>query len=163
MAAKKASRENSLCCMVLIVVALSAACCSASPAASAMDANLAKKWAYATRCDSGHFLSVDLHQQKNHVAGEWSEGTNARGGGGKLEGDMRNGKLYVRYCSDDGGAGYDACPTFSGEEDYFVLEQGALVRYQKFGSEYKRDVALRPDVEGQQIPAEECAGTESGS
>ncbi|SON95881.1 Secreted protein (fragment) [Xanthomonas citri pv. fuscans] len=76
---------------------------------------------------------------------------------------MRNGKLYVRDCSDDGGAGHDACSTFSGEEDYFVLEQGALVRYQKFGSGYRRDVALRPDVEGQQIPAEECAGTESGS
>ncbi|MEA9740011.1 hypothetical protein VDF74_13725 [Xanthomonas campestris pv. raphani] len=159
---KKGSRQITR-CMVLTAIALSAACSNASPPASAVGAKFAKKWVYATQCDSGHFLSLDLHQQNSHVTGDWSEGTDARGGGGKLEGDVRNGKLYVRYCSDDGEAGYEACPKFSGEEDHFVLEQGNLVRYQKFGAEYKRDVLLRPDVQGQQIPAEECADTESGS
>ncbi|WIX26977.1 hypothetical protein PUV44_10995 [Xanthomonas arboricola pv. corylina] len=50
-----------------------------------------------------------------------------------------------------------------GEEDYFVLEKGALVRYQKFGDTYKRDVALHPDIKGKQIPSETCADTESDS
>ncbi|UIX75629.1 hypothetical protein ABFO19_03130 [Xanthomonas citri pv. glycines] len=163
MTAQKKVSKQIMRCMVMAAIALSSACSNASPPTSPVGAKFAKRWAYATQCDSGHFLSLDLHQQRNHVTGEWSEGTNLRGGGGKLEGDVRNGKLYVRYCSDDGEAGYEACPKFSGDEDYFVLEQGALVRYQKFGSEYKRDVALRPDVEGQQIPAEKCADTESGS
>lgn len=51
----------------------------------------------------------------------------------------------------------------SREEDYFVLEKGALVRYQKFGNTYKRDVALHPDIKGKQIPSETCADTESDS
>lgn len=76
---------------------------------------------------------------------------------------MRSGKLYVRYCSDDGEAGYEACPNFSGEEDYFVLKKGALVRYQKVGNTYKRDVALLPDTKGKQIPSEACTDMESDS
>ncbi|WP_372191620.1 hypothetical protein ACCQ21_02890 [Xanthomonas axonopodis pv. desmodiigangetici] len=163
MTAQKKVSKQIMRCMVVTAITLSTACSNASPPTSAAGAKFAGKWAYATQCGSGHFLSLDLHQQNNHVRGERSEGTNLRGGGGKLEGDVRNGKLYVRHCSDDGEVGYEACPKFSGEEDYFVLEQEALVRYQKFGSEYKRDVSLRPDVEVQPIPAEKCADTEIGS
>ncbi|WP_115045830.1 hypothetical protein [Xanthomonas arboricola] len=163
MTAQRQLNKKIMRCMSLTVIALSAACSNASPPAGATVGNFANKWAYATACGSGHFLSVDLNQQKSHVTGDWSEGTNARGGGGKLEGDVRSGKLYVRYCSDDGEAGYEACPNFSGEEDYFVLEKGALVRYQKFGNTYKRDVALHPDIKGKQIPSETCADTESDS
>ncbi|MCC8628135.1 hypothetical protein [Xanthomonas vesicatoria] len=149
--------------MSFTVIALSAACSNASPPGGATVGNFANMWAYATACGSGHFLSVDLDQQKSHVTGEWSEGTNARGGGGKLEGDVRSGKLYVRYCSDDGEAGYEACPNFSGEEDYFVLEKGTLVRYQKFGNTHKRDVALHPDANGKQTASGTCVDADSGS
>ncbi|MCC4601831.1 hypothetical protein [Xanthomonas melonis] len=162
-AQRKFKRKEILRCMSLVAVALSAACSNASPPTSARVDDFANKWAYATDCGSGHFLSMDLKQQEAHVTGEWSEGTNARGGGGKLEGDVRSGKLYVRYCSEDGEAGYEACPNFSGEEDYFVLDKGSLVRYQKFGNAYKRDVVLHPDVKGKQIPSETCADTESDS
>ncbi|SON81629.1 Secreted protein (fragment) [Xanthomonas citri pv. fuscans] len=78
---------------------------------------------------------------------------------------MRNGKLYARYRSyrsDDGEAADAACPTFSGNVGYCVLERQALIRYQRFGTGYKRDVARRPDVQVQQLPVETCAHTKSG-
>ncbi|SOO19898.1 hypothetical protein XFF6992_370198 [Xanthomonas citri pv. fuscans] len=45
---------------------------------------------------------------------------------------------------------------------YCVLERRALIRYQRFGTGYKRDVARRPDVQVQQLPVETCAHTKSG-
>lgn len=162
MTAQRKFNKKIMRCMSLTVVALSAACSNASPPAGATVGNFANKWAYATACGSGHFLSVDLNQQKSHVTGEWSEGTNARGGGGKLEG------MCVAESSTFATAAMMArqamrhVPTFR-EEDYFVLEKGALVRYQKFGDTYKRDVALHPDIKGKQIPSETCADTESDS
>ncbi|MFO3707295.1 hypothetical protein ACI6Q5_20505 [Xanthomonas codiaei] len=113
-AQRRFTKKEIVRCMAVTAIALSAACADASPLAGARVDNFANKWASATACGSGHFLSMELEQQNAHVTGAWSEGTNARGGGGKLQGDVRSGQLYVRYCSDDGEAGYAACPNFSG-------------------------------------------------
>jgi len=131
---------------------------SCSTAASgAKVPQFAGKWAYAKKCDSGHYLGLDLQQSGDRVSGDWSEGTNSRGSDGKLEGQVRGDKLYVRYCSDDGEVGYAACPEFSGDEDYFRLDAGKLVRYQKNGSSYRPGVALHPDGPGKEVPFDnEC-------
>ncbi|WP_244298149.1 hypothetical protein [Xanthomonas prunicola] len=136
--------------LLSVAMVLATSCSSAAPAAKAP--SFSGTWGYAKKCDSGHFLGITLEQHGNHVTGDWSEGTNSRGGDGKLEGDMREAKLYVRYCSDDGEAGYSACPVFSGNEDYFIFENGTLVRYQKYGSRYERDVVLHPSKKGQEVP-----------
>ncbi|QNH22922.1 hypothetical protein HEP73_03871 [Xanthomonas sp. GW] len=129
---------------------LTAACSSAASAAKVPP--FAGKWGYAKKCDLGHYLGLDLQQSGDRVSGDWSEGTNARGSDGRLEGRVRGNKLYVRYCSDDGEVGYAVCPEYSGAEDYFLIEQETLVRYQKYGSSYRRGVALHPDRPGKEVP-----------
>lgn len=136
--------------LLLAATVLISGCSSAAPATQI--SQFAGKWAYAKKCDSGHFLGLDLQQNGDRVSGDWSEGTSAHGSGGKLEGRVREDKLYVRYCSDDGEVGYAACPEFSGNEDYFRIDKGTLVRYQKYGSSYRRDVALHPDGAGKDVP-----------
>ncbi|WP_369934491.1 hypothetical protein [Xanthomonas tesorieronis] len=110
------------------------------------------EWAYAKKCDLGHYLSLHLQQHGDRVTGDWSEGTNVRGSDGQLQGRVRGTTLYVRYCSDDGEKGYAACPAFTGPDDQFRLENGQLVRYEKYGSDYRRTVALHPDIAGKELP-----------
>ncbi|MXV11149.1 hypothetical protein DYQ93_08955 [Xanthomonas sp. LMG 8992] len=131
--------------------------CAGSASASKLPL-FSGEWAYAKRCDLGHYLSLHLKQHGDRVTGDWSEGTNVRGSDGQLQGQVRGGRLYVRYCSDDGERGYATCPAFSGPEDQFQLENGQLVRYEKYGSDYRRTVALYPDIEGKEVPFDQqCA------
>jgi len=124
----------------------------ASSAFASRSAPFSGEWAYAKKCDLGHYLSLHLQQHGDRVTGDWSEATNARGNDGQLQGQVRENVLYVRYCSDDGGKGYAACPAFSGPDDQFRLEGGQLVRYQKYGSDYRRGVALNREVKGSEVP-----------
>jgi hypothetical protein len=143
-------RLLSLHALLFAAMVLVTSCASATHSAKAP--YFSGEWGYAKKCDFGHFIGITLEQRGNRVTGDWSEGTNLRGGDGRIEGEVRGTKLYVRYCSDDGEAGYSACPVFSGSEDYFLLEGEMLVRYQKYGSRYERDVALHPDGEGHEVP-----------
>ena len=125
---------------------------SADAADAADIPQFAGQWGYAKQCGSGHYLGLEIQQSGDRVTGEWREGTNARGGGGKLEGQVRGDKLYLRYCSDDEERGYAACPDYSGAEDYFLIDGETLVRHQKYGSSYRRGVALHPDGPGKKVP-----------
>lgn len=98
-------------------------------------------WSYARSCNQGHYVGMDFKQNGTQVTGDWSIGTDLRGNDGKLLGTVREDKLYVRYCSEDGG-GYEACPKFGDEDDYFVIRNGELVRYQRFGHGYKESMTL---------------------
>jgi hypothetical protein len=119
------------------------------------------EWGYAEKCDSGHYLGLHLQQHGDRVTGDWSEGTNVRGSDGQLQGQVHGAVLYVRYCSDDGEKGYAVCPAFSGPDDQFRLENGQLVRYQKYGSDYRRDVVLHPDIAGKELPFDkDCMDSE---
>lgn len=145
--------------LLFAATVLTTSCSSAASAAKV--SQFAGKWAYAKKCDSGHYLGLDIRQSGDRVSGDWSEGTNARGSDGKLEGQVRGDKLYVRYCSDDGEVGYAACPEYSGAEDYFLIDKGTLVRYQKYGSSYRRGVTLHPDGAGKDVPFDtECMDME---
>lgn len=111
----------------------------------------AGEWAYAKTCDRGHFVSLRLEQSGASVNGDWSAGTLLRGNDGQLQGTVRGSRLYVRYCSDDGGVGYQACPAFGPEEDYFTIEKGMLLRHQRFGAGFAPDIALQPAPAGKEV------------
>lgn len=141
---------------VIVVLLSHLACSTQAPAALAsnkQDANqlFIGEWTYARKCDFGHFVNIMLKQAANDVSGEWSEGTNLRGSNGLLKGTIRDGKLFARYCSQDGEKGYTACPEYGDETNYFIREGDGLIRYQKFGNEYKKEIALYRDVAGEQL------------
>ncbi|MBO9834779.1 hypothetical protein [Xanthomonas phaseoli] len=144
-----------------LVVAMGLITSCASSASASKAPSFSGEWAYAKKCDLGHYLSLHLQQSGDRVTGDWSEGTNVRGSDGKLQGQIRDGILYARYCSDDGEGGYSVCPAFSGPDDQFRFENGVLVRYQKYGSDYRRSVALHPDVAGKDVPFDrQCTDSE---
>jgi hypothetical protein len=111
----------------------------------------AGEWAYAKTCDRGHFVSLHLEQSGASVTGDWSAGTLLRGNDGQLQGRVRGNRLYVRYCSDDGGVGYQACPAFGPEDDYFTVEKGMLLRHQRFGAGFAPDIALQAAPAGKEV------------
>ncbi|UXA55419.1 hypothetical protein M0D45_13915 [Xanthomonas prunicola] len=144
---------------LVMVMALITSC--ATSASASKSPSFSGEWAYAKKCDLGHYLSLHLQQRGDRVTGDWSEGTNVRGNDGQLQGEVRGDALYLRYCSDDGGTGYSACPAFSEREDQFKLEKGHLIRYEKYGSSYRRTVSLYPDVPGKDVPYDkDCSDPE---
>ncbi len=154
---RHASKLNLL---ALLGLALTTSC--STQAASRTD-GFAGTWAYQKACADKHSLSIDLSQSSaGAVTGDWSEGTRVRGSDGKLSGSVRDGKLHVRYCSTDSEAGYAACPQMGDVEDYFVLRGGNLVRFQKYGKDFKEDVTLHPASAGMEIPLDNksCENTE---
>lgn len=156
-------RSGSWLSMITLVVAMELATSCASAASASGPPVFSGEWAYAKKCDSGHYLSLSLRQRAGRVTGDWSEGTHARGSDGYLRGEVRGDTLYVRYCSDDGGAGYSICPTFAPPEDQFRIEAGLLVRYQKYGADYRRSVALHPDIAGRAVPFDQqCTDSADG-
>ncbi|MCC8445426.1 hypothetical protein [Xanthomonas translucens] len=144
-----------------LVVAMGSITSCASSASASKAPSFSGAWAYAKKCDLGHYLSLHLQQHGDRVTGDWSEATNAHGNDGQLQGQVRGDTLYVRYCSDDGGKSYAACPAFSGPDDQFRLENGQLVRYQKYGSDYLRSVALHTYIAGKEVPFDkDCTDSE---
>jgi hypothetical protein len=97
---------------------------------------------------------LTVKQADAQATGDWSEGTNVSGEDGSLKGEVRGDKLFVRYCSTDGNDPKSACPTYDDREDYFALRDGAIVRYQKYGSAYKEDVVLHRDDAGKSVPVD---------
>ncbi|MEA9896620.1 hypothetical protein VDG04_08455 [Xanthomonas campestris pv. raphani] len=150
MAEQVRSRPRFPVAALVVAMGLIASCASSTSASTAP--SFSGQWAYAKKCDLGHYLSLHLQQHGDRVTGDWSAATNAHGNDGQLQGQVRGDTLYVRYCSDDGGNSYAACPAFSGPEDQFRLENGQLVHYQKYGSVYRRSVALHSDIAGKEVP-----------
>lgn len=138
--------------MPVMALLLATSCSTAVSAQRSAPGMFAGKWSYAKTCDSGHYVNLILNQRGGHVCGEWSAGTDIRGGDGRLDGKVRGGRLYVRYCSTDGEEGYEVCPRLGSEEDYFELKDGVLQRFVKSGSTYRHDISLHPEVPGRPAP-----------
>jgi hypothetical protein len=136
--------------LLAVVCATSASCFTAST----HEPNFSGSWAFLKKCDSGHSVNLTIQQVGKQVTGDWSEGTNIRGGDGELKGDVRGAKLFVRYCATDGEGAMAACPSYEANEDYFVFRGEAIVRYQKYGSTYKEDVVLHRDDAGKSVPVD---------
>jgi hypothetical protein len=136
---------------VLAALLLTISCSTDVSAQSSAPGIFAGNWSYAKTCGSGHYVNLTLNQRGGHVSGEWSAGTDIRGGDGQLEGQIRGGRLYVRYCSTGGEEGYEVCPRFGGDEDYFELEGGVLKRFVKYGTAYRQDISLHSYAPGEPV------------
>jgi len=102
-------------------------------------------WGFANHCGFGHYVGITFVQTgEKTVSGNWSDGTNLRGSSGELKGEIREGKLFVKFCSDDieNKPPYRICPEFDGDDAYFSLESSSLVWYESYGDSFKRYVVL---------------------
>lgn len=100
-------------------------------AAGMVDATtFAGNWKYIQTCGYKHSATLTLTQTGNEVSGYWSDGTRLWGADGPLKGHVRDGKLYVRYCSNDARAGYSTCPSYPTRDvDHFVRQGNDLTWY----------------------------------
>lgn len=70
-----------------------------------------------------------LEQVDDVVTGEWSEGISTGSiGSGKLKGHIKDGKLFLGYCS-DAGTEYKACPEYEEEKSYFIIQNNRMIEY----------------------------------
>lgn len=106
-------------------------------------------WMYQQTCGWGHIATLDLEQTGNTVTGKWSDGTRVRGAEGSLEGELRDGTLYVRFCGIDESSGYSVCPKFDSEvTDHLIRRGSALVWYQGSGKQFDEYLVLHPVLHG---------------
>ncbi|HVI57841.1 MAG TPA: hypothetical protein VM619_03060 [Luteimonas sp.] len=111
-------------------------------------------WVYAQSCGWQHSAGFEFSSDDSGtITGMWAEGTQVRGESGKLTGELRDGKLFMRKCridvEDDDPA---ACPNFGDESDYVVREGDRLAWYQRFGTRgYLKSLELQRSVEGVEI------------
>jgi hypothetical protein len=122
--------------------------------ASAADYSFNGVWIYEQTCGAQQVASVRLTQKGSEVAGEWSDGS-TRGAGvyGQLKGELKNNKLFVRYCGGEESAGYAVCPKYEAEfSDYFVHQGKDLVWYKMAHSngkiDYRKYLVLPSTVNG---------------
>jgi hypothetical protein len=93
------------------------------------------KWSYRQTCGYEHAADITLVQKDKAVTGVWDDGTRIGGWFGNLKGDIRDAKLFMRFCSSDPDAkGYAACPNYNEDEsDYFVKKDTDLIWYRAQG------------------------------
>lgn len=93
------------------------------------------EWAYRSDCNLGHDAEVTIRSASSPVEGTWSDGTRTSGSQGRLKGDWQDGKLAVRFCTeDDDQGGYPACPAYSDVAAFMTPEAGKLVWYRTTGA-----------------------------
>lgn len=133
---------------------------AASAGKSSADTAISGDWGYRTDCDFGHYVNVTVTKASPDAEGKWGDGTRNDGSQGLLKGQWRDGKLYVRFCSDDGQQGdYPACPAYSEEVAYFTPQGRQLVWFQRSGETYDRYVALDRVPKGGKAPLDtHCKG-----
>lgn len=123
-------------------------------AASAVNASaITGDWGYRTDCGFGHYVNLTVSKAEPEAEGTWGDGTRNDGGQGKFKGQWREGKLYVRFCSDDPQNGdFPACPAYDDGAAYLLPQGKQLVWFQKSGKAYDRYVALDRVPKGGKAP-----------
>lgn len=112
---------------------------SGGKAASGGSATLAGDWAYRTDCNLGHDAEISVQKTTPGVEGTWSDGTRNSGSQGRFKGDWRDGKLFVRFCTEDTpDGGYPACPAYGDVAGYLSPEGAHLVWYRTVGTPAER-------------------------
>ncbi|KAG9613015.1 hypothetical protein KCV01_g1487, partial [Aureobasidium melanogenum] len=110
-------------------------------------------WGYRTDCGFGHYVNLTVSKAQPEAEGTWADGTRNDGGQGKFKGQWRDGKLYVRFCSDDPQNGdFPACPAYDDGAAYFSPQGKQLVWFQQSGRTYDRYVALDRVPKGGKAP-----------
>lgn len=116
-------------------------------------------WTYSNDCRFGHYAEITLAQKDTGVTGDWSDGTRVEGWDGSLKGNVRDGKLYAKYCSTEANGGHAVCPSYdTSESDYFVRQGHDLVWYRPTGQRTERTfekyAVLHPSSKGKPGPVD---------
>ncbi|RDZ28827.1 hypothetical protein DX914_06870 [Lysobacter silvisoli] len=131
------------------------AAAAAAPAPASADSKQAfsGQWAYRQSCGWQHTAHLDIAESGNSASGSWDDGTRANGDSGQLQGELRDGRLYLRLCSEGQASGkIAACPNF-GEASAYVVREGAILAwYRKSGEAYRPYLKLHPAGAGQTVP-----------
>lgn len=123
------------------------------------------QWGYRSDCGSGHYVQFSAKPAgAADIEGTWSDGTRAGGESGSFKGQLREGKLFVRFCSDEETrGGFPLCPAYgTGDDAYFVPVGKALAWYRTWGSpadgKFEKYVELHHTVQGEKVPLDaRCA------
>lgn len=130
------------------LLALSA--CAAHPhtgaaTAAPSAADFAGDWGYRQSCGWQHSAHLELKATGTAVTGSWGDGTQVSGDSGQLRGALREGRLHLRFCSEDAAAGKPgACPDFGRESDYLTREGSTLIWYRASGAGHRPYLKLYP-------------------
>ena len=149
----------------IAVIALALSSCFSL--AHAADSGFAGDWAYRDKCKFSHSASVSLTPAAGGLAGTWSDGTNVDGDSGLVKGVERDGKLYVRFCSEQGEqGGFKKCPTYSDADDAYLVPEGKdLAWYNRSGTvaenSFDKYVVLHRKVNGKPVAIETKCSADS--
>lgn len=167
--------RSTLTCAVAAAACLAAACSGKTTGAAAQGAASAPTavlnapaavvasraefvgpWSFATRCNSGHYVTLDIDFNRGNVTGAWSDGTDIRGNDGDLRGLVRGDRLIVQRCAKAVESGGEpVCPSFEKSHDYFVRQGLKLVWFQTDGGTPMQYVLLKKG-DSKADPAEQC-------
>ncbi len=147
--------------VIAMIMLLSVAC--VSQARSPVSANqklgqsLSGSWAYAQSCGWQHSASLELQPAPDGgMRGQWSDGTRVTGESGELKGDIRNGKLLLRFCRSDVEKNHPgACPIFGAQTAYVVRSGDKLLWYRQSAKNSRRYLTLHRVIEGKEIPKDD--------
>ena len=129
---------------------------STSPAEKAAAATFAGRWAYVQSCGWQHSAHLEFKTTADGIRGAWSDGTRVGGESGELQGRLRDGKLFVRFCREADGKAPGICPDFDIETSYVVRNDGQLVWYREYGADgYRPYLTLHPAVAGADVPTDD--------
>ncbi|SFK98733.1 hypothetical protein SAMN04487938_2832 [Lysobacter sp. cf310] len=130
-----------------------AAAPAVAPVVAAPKQEFSGQWAYRQSCGWQHSAHLELVESGNGVSGRWDDGTRARGDNGQLQGELRDGRLYLRLCSEgEAGGKIPTCPNYGEASAYLAREGAALGWYRKSGDGYRPYLKLHPAGAGQAVP-----------
>lgn len=101
-------------------------------------------WAYRQACAPEHSATMSLQQAGGTVTGTWSDG-DGRGMGeaGDLTGTARDGRVYLRFCTNLSAQGKNACPDFGDEHAYLERKGDGIAWYRRAGTDYQPYLTLQ--------------------
>jgi hypothetical protein len=128
--------------------------------AHAADNGMAGTWGYRDSCKFSHSATIAITPSAEGYTGQWSDGSNVSGDSGTFKGTLRDGKLFVRFCSEQGEqGGFRMCPTYAATDDaYLTIEGKNLAWYNHSGAAtentFARYVVLHRTARGKRVAAE---------
>lgn len=130
----------------LVLMALLSGCATAS--APGFDGS----WAYRQTCGWNHTANVELIRAGSSYTGNWDDGTRVRGENGQLRGEMQEGKLMLRLCTQNSDR---PCSDFGDVSGYMIRQGASLHWYRKSGESYTHYVVLHQAKPGGTVPADD--------
>jgi uncharacterized protein YecT (DUF1311 family) len=122
-------------------------------------------WEYGTDCNGHHNVSLNVSSTGDPVQGRWSDGSDLHVYSGSFRGQLRDGRLYGRFCADDAMPGRPACPAFEERDNnYFVTQGTNLLWYLRVGGPtsdtYVKYVTLRRAGDPTAAAAVDCVNAD---